>query len=418
MSMDRPLKKKRLTLRNALRFGLPVLFVAAVAYLLVFQSHATTLRVQEEHLTVAAVRRGPFQEFIPVIGSVQPINTMYLNAEEGGRVEHLYLKAGAFVRAGEPILKLTNTDLLLDIMYREAEFFQQNNNLRTAQLSLEQYRFELDQQLADVEHDLERARREYRNQSALYEEKLVSKDTFDAARETFEYAEKKRALTMETRQRELAFRDQQIAQLEESVTRIRENLGVVRQKLDNLVIRAPVTGQLTSLQAELGQSKTPGEQLGQIDILDGFKVRAPIDEHYIARIGTGLRGTFELAGVSYELRVKQVFPEVRDGRFEVDLEFGGQEPGGIRRGQSLHIRLELGDVGEALLLPTGGFFQKTGGNWIYLVEPGGRSAVRHPIRLGRQNPEYYEVVDGLRPGDRVVTSSYDNYGDMDRLVFQ
>jgi len=418
MSMDRPLKKRTLSLRNGLRFGLPVLFVAAVACLLIFQSRATTLRVQEAHLTIAEVRRGPFQEFIPVIGSVQPINSMYLNAEEGGRVEQLYLKAGAFVRAGEPILKLSNTDLLLDIMYREAEFFQQNNNLRTAQLSLEQYRFELDRQLADVEHELERARREYRNQDALYQESLVSRDMFEAARETFEYAEKKRVLTLETRQRELAFRDQQIAQLEESVARIKENLALVRQKLENLIIRAPVTGQLTSLQAELGQSKSPGEPLGQVDILDGFKVRAPIDEHYIARISTGLRGTFDLAGLFYELRVKQVFPEVREGRFEVELEFFGQQPDGIRRGQSLHIRLELGDVGEALLLPTGGFFQKTGGNWVYLVEPGGKSAVRHPIRLGRQNPEYYEVVDGLHPGARVVTSSYDNYGDMDRLVFQ
>jgi HlyD family secretion protein len=417
MSMDRPLKKSLFTLRNAVRFGLPLLFIGGVAYLLIFRNHSATLQVQQDHLTIAEVRRGPFQEFIPVIGSVQPIHTMFLNAEEGGRVERLYRKAGAFVRAGEPILSLTNTDLLLDIMYREAEFFQQNNNLRTARLSLEQYRFDLDQKLADADHELERARREFRNQTALYQEKLVSKDAYDAAREYYEYAEKKRGLTAETRQQELSFRDEQITQLEESVARIQANLGVVRQKLENLVIRAPVTGQLTSLQAELGQSKSPGEQLGQIDIMDGFEVRAPIDEHYISRISTGLRGTLELAGSPYKLRVKQVFPEVRDGRFEVELEFIGGEPAGIRRGQSLQIRLELGDVGEALLLPTGGFFQTTGGNWIYLVDASGTAAVRHAIRLGRQNPEYYEVAEGLHPGDRVVISSYENFGDMERLAF-
>jgi HlyD family secretion protein len=402
MSMDRPLKKKPLSLRNLVRFGLPVLFIGAVVYLAVFRSHSSTLRVQADHLTIATVRRGPFQEFIPVIGAVQPINTMYLNAEEGGRVEHLYLKAGAFVRAGEPILRLTNTDLLLDIMYREAEFFQQNNNLRTAQLSLEQYRFSLDQDLADADHELERARREYRNQSALYQENLVSKDIYDSAKENFEYAQKKRALTVETRERELAFRNQQITQLQESVARIQENLAIVRQKLENLVIKAPVSGQLTSLEAELGQSKSPGQALGQIDPQDGFKVRAPIDEHYITRIQAGLRGPFELAG----------------GRFEVDLEFTGPEPTGIRRGQSLQIRLELGDLGEALLLPTGGFFQKTGGNWVYRVNPETNEATQQPIRLGRQNPEYYEVLEGLRPGDQVITSAYDNFGDVERLVFQ
>lgn len=418
MGMDRTIQKKFFSLRNLLRFGVPVLLTAVVACLLLFQSRASTLRVQADHLTIVTIRRGPFQEFIPVIGAVQPIHTMYLNAEEGGRVEHLYLKAGAFVRAGEPILRLTNTNLLLDIMYREAEFFQQNNNLRTAQLSLEQYRFSLDQELADVDHELERARREHRNQSALYQENLVSKDTYDAAKETFEYAEKKRTLTVETRERELNFRNQQITQLQESVARIQENLTIVRQKLENLVIKAPVSGQLTSLEAELGQSKSPGQVLGQIDPQDGFKVRAPIDEHYITRIGTGLRGTFDLAGSSYELKVTQIFPEVREGRFEVDLEFTGRQPAGIRRGQSLQIRLELGDVDEALLLPTGGFFQKTGGNWVYRVAPGANEATRQSIRLGRQNPEYYEVLEGLRSGDQVITSAYDNFGDIDRLIFQ
>lgn len=418
MSMDRTIQKKYFTLRNLLRFGIPVLLAGVVAYLLLFQSRASTLRVQADHLTIATLRRGPFQEFIPVIGAAQPVNTMYLNAEEGGRVEHLFLKAGALVQAGQPILRLSNTDLLLDIMYREAEFFQQNNNLRTAQLSMEQYQFSLDRELADADHELERAQREYRNQSALYQEKLVAKDMYESAKETLEYAEKKRALTQETRERELAFRNQQIIQLQESVNRIQGNLAIVRQKLENLVIKAPVSGQLTSLEAELGQSKSPGQALGQIDPQNGFKVRAPIDEHYITRIQAGLRGTFELAGSSYELKVTQMFPEVRDGRFEVDLEFTGSEPAGIRRGQSLQIRLELSDVGEALLLPTGGFFQKTGGNWVYRIDPEAGEAVRQSIRLGRQNPEYYEVIEGLRPGDRVITSTYDNFGDVDRLIFR
>jgi HlyD family secretion protein len=418
MGMDRVIERKKWPLRRVIAYSAAAAFALLVAYLLLFESHRSTLNVESEKLTIATVRRGPFQEFIPVQAEVLPLETIFLDVEEGGLVEKLFLEAGSEVKKGDKILKLSNTSLLMDIMYREAELFQQINNLRNTRLLFEQNRLSLQKDLADLDFQLEKQRRKFESYQSLYDDKLISRHDYEDTRDEYELVKNKRQLTAETQEQELSFRQQQVLQLEDSVRRMQENLKVAKSKLDNLTVRAPISGTLTSLQAEPGQSKSPGERLGQIDAPEGFKARAEIDEFYIDRIQKDLTGQFELSGGTFPVRVERVYPEVKDGKFSVDLRFPGRQAPGIRRGQTLHVRLELGDVAEALLLPRGGFFQKTGGNWIFVLEPDGRTALKREIRLGRQNPDVFEVLGGLRPGERVITSSYDNFGDNERLVLK
>ncbi|MBN2345977.1 MAG: HlyD family efflux transporter periplasmic adaptor subunit [Candidatus Aminicenantes bacterium] len=418
MSMDRMITKKKWPPRRIVAYSLVAAFVLLVAYLLLFQSHRATLNVEAEKLTISTVQRGPFQEFIPIMGEVLPMQTIFLDVEEGGLVETIYIEAGSAVRKGDKILKLSNTSLLMDIMYREAELFQQINNLRNTRLLFEQNRLSLKRELADLDFQVEKQRRKFESYQSLYAEKLVSRHEFEDTRDEFELVKTKRQLAAESQEKDLNYRQQQIGQLEDSVRRMEENLRIAKGKLDNLTVRAPIGGTLTSLQAEPGQSKSPGERLGQIDAPEGFKARAEIDEFYIDRVQKGKPGQFELSGNTHHMVVTRVYPEVRGGKFSVDLEFRDRQAPGIRRGQTLHIRLELSDVAEALLLPRGGFFQKTGGNWAFVVEPDGKTAIKRDIRLGRQNPDVFEVLGGLHPGDRVVTSSYDSFGDNERLVLK
>jgi HlyD family secretion protein len=418
MGMDRKIEKKKWPPKKIAWIASVVIFVFLVVYFLGFKLSKSTLNVRTERITISTIERGLFQEYIPVMGNVLPIYQHYLDAAEGGRVEEIYLEAGTFVKKDDRILKLANTNLLLDIMWREAELFQQSNNLRNTRLSMEQYRLRLNQELAEIDNQLQQQKRTYERYQELIKDDLISKHEFELARDQYEYLIKKKELTIESQKNDLEFRQSQIDALEASLKRMQDNLTIVKQKQDNLTIRAPVSGHLTALDAELGQSKSQGQRLGQIDVLEGFKVRAAIDEHYIARVEKGRTGEFNFAGKSYQLIVKTIYPEVREGRFEVDLEFVDQEPEGIRRGQTLHIKLELGDISEAILLARGGFYQTTGGNWAYVVDESGTVATRRKIRLGRQNPQVYEVLEGLEPGERVITSSYENFGNMERLVLK
>jgi HlyD family secretion protein len=418
MGMDQIIKKKKWPRRRIITYAAAGTFILLILYLLVFQTNRSTLNVEIEKLTIATVQRGPFQEFIPVMGEVLPVQTIFLDVDAGGLVEKIYIEAGSAMKQGDKILKLSNTTLLMDIMYREAELFQQINNLRNTRLLFEQSRLALERDLADLDFQVEKQKRKFASYQSLHEEKLISRLDFEDMRDEYELVKNKRRLAAESQEKELNFRQQQIVQLEDAVKRMEENLKIAKGKLDNLTLRAPITGTLTSLQAEPGQSKSPGERLGQIDAPEGFKARAGIDEFYIDRIQKGKPGQFELSGSTYRMVVSRVYPEVKDGKFSVDLEFPGRQAPGIRRGQTLHIRLELSDVAEALLLPRGGFFQKTGGNWVFVLEANGKTAVKRDIRLGRQNPDVFEVLGGLRAGDRVITSSYDNFGDNERLVLK
>lgn len=414
--MDRKLEKKKWPPKKIAGIAGGTLLGLFIIYQIAFSDSSSRLKVSTERLVVSVVKRGEFQEFIPVIGTVIPIKTIYLDAIEGGSVEHLFLEAGSFVEQGDPILRLANTNLLLDIMYREAELFQQSNNLRNTRLAMEENRLALKAQLIELDYRIKQSRRDYNTQKELADKSLIAQQQFEAAEDEYNYLLATRELTLESHKQDSIFREVQLTQLEESLVRMEANLEVVKQNLDNLTIKAPVSGQLTSLNAEIGESKTRGERLGQIDVLDGFKLRVDIDEYYISRVSIGQQGTFTFAGKEYMLQVSKVYPEVINGRFEVDMEFTGEEPEGIRRGQSQHIRLELGDPAEALLLARGGFFQKTGGQWVYLLDESGDLAVKQPIRLGRQNTDVFEVLEGLKPGDQVITSSYDTFGDIDKLV--
>lgn len=415
-NMDRIIEKRRWPVRRIIWIAIGALIPVIISLQLVFGDRSSKLNIESQRLRIAQVREGQFQEYIPVTGTVIPIQTVYLDAVEGGRVEKRFVEAGTMVKKDDRILELSNTNLLLDIMYREAELFQQSNNLRNTRLAMEQNKLQLQAQLLELDYQITVARRQNDRNVILMSKNLISQREFDEINDEFEYLLKRRSITLETHHQDSIFRATQIAQLEASLERMTRNLDLVKQNLENLTIKAPVSGHLTSINAETGESKVRGERLGQIDVLDGFKIRAPIDEHFITRVQQGQYGSFELARDSYELVIDKIYPEVINGQFEVDLVFTDEEPADIRRGQTVRIRLELGDLSEALLLNRGAFINQTGGRWVYVLDPSGDVAVKRTIRLGRQNQLDYEVLDGLMPGDQVIISSYENFGDADKLI--
>lgn len=416
--MDRPIKKKKWTFKKIAGLSLILIFVFFIVYTFIFGDSSSKLNVELDRITISTVAKGEFQEFIPIIGNVMPIVTVYLDAIEGGRVEEKFLEAGALLKEGDKILRFGNTDLLLNIMWREAEFFEQSNNLRNTRLLMEQSRLNLMRQLNELEFQIKTQRRIYERQKELADKNLVAMQEYEQARDQYEYYLKQKELAVVSFKQDSLFRHVQIEQLQSSLARMQANLDVVKQKLESLTLHAPISGLLTSLNAEIGESKRPGERLGQIDVLDSFKVRAGIDEYYITRVEVGRTGSGDLSSEPYNLIVKKIFPEVREGRFEVDLYFIGGTPTGIRRGQTLHIRLNLGDLKEAILLTKGGFYQRTGGQWVYVLDKSEGFAYKRKIRIGQQNTQVYEILEGLEPGEKVITSSYDNFGDKDKLILK
>ena len=414
--MDRMIEKKKWPPKKIISYVLGSMFIFIVIYNLLFGDTSSKLNVESEKLTISTVTEGPFKEYIPITGTVIPIRTVYLDAVEGGRVEKIFLEAGSMVEEGDEIMELGNTNLLMDIMFRESELFEHSNNLRNTRLAMEQNRLTLKSQLIDLDYQIKNYKRDYLQKKRLAEENLISNLEFERSRDEYEYTVERRKLAVESYKADSVFRKIQIGQLEESLSRMQKNLSLVKSKLDNLIIRAPISGHLTSLNAEIGESKSSGERLGQVDVLEGFKVRAAVDEYHLSRISKGLTGDFDFAGSNYVLRTDKIFPEIRDGRFDIDLVFTESEPEGIRRGQTLHIRLELGNLSQAVLLPRGGFYQKTGGQWVYVLDENNEYARKKNIRLGMQNPQMFEVLEGLEPGERVITSSYDSFGDNDVLV--
>ena len=418
MGMDRKIEKKKWPPKKILTLVSIVVFVGLIAYLLIFKVSKSTLNVNAERLTISTVTKGPFQEFIAVRGIAEPEDIHFLTASDGGRVEEIFVEAGTMIKEGDKILRLANTNLLLDIMWREAELFQQSNNLRNTRLSMDQYKLQLVQDLANIDNMLQQQKRVFDRYQQLVKDNLIAKHEFEIAEDQYQYLQKRKALTLESQKNDLQFRQGQIDALESSLARMTDNLEVVKEKQDNLTVRAPVSGHLTSLQAEIGEQKNPGTPFGQIDVLSGFKVVLGVDEHYLPRLEINREGTFPLADQTFKLVVDKIYPEVMDGRFEVDMAFVGESPSNITRGMTFQIRLELGDISEAILLPRGGFFNTTGGNWIYMLDEAGTTATKMRMRVGRQNIDVYEVLEGLQPGDRVITSGYENFGNMERLVLK
>jgi HlyD family secretion protein len=416
--VDRVIKKKKWTNKKLLTIAGVVAITALIAGSLYFTSGKSRLNVDTERITISEIKKGSFQEFIPVNGIVLPVTTIYLDALEGGRVEELYVEDGAMMRKGQPILRLANTDLELSLSNQETAVFNVLTQMQNTRNNAEQNTIRQLNQMAEVDNAMVEAERVYKLNKHLYEQKAIGSQEFKSSENNYNYQIKRKKLTKETLDKDLSSGSQQIRQAGESYSRMQNALALMRRKVGDLIVRAPVDGQLTSLDAEIGQSKNKGERLGQIDVTSGFKIRADIDEHYISRIFIGLTGDFSLAGKNYKLKIKKVYTQVTNGRFQVDMEFVDQIPPGIRRGQTLQVRLALGDETQAVLLAKGGFFQQTGGNWIFKVSDNGAMAYKVDVQLGRQNPDYYEVLQGLKPGDKVVTSSYENYGNMQELILK
>lgn len=417
-TVDRIVKKKKWSRKRILTIGGIAALVLLIVLSYLYTSGKSKLNVDSERITVSEVKKGPFQETIPVNGIVLPLTTIYLDAVEGGRVEDKYVEDGAMVKKDQPILRLSNTDIELSLVNQQTSVYNLLTQMQIATNAAQQNTTTKLNQMTDVESQLKEAERIYKLDKGLYEQKVIGLQEFRQAENNYNYYLQKKKLTEKLLVQDSISNLQQIDQTKKSYEGSQIALNVMRKKVGDLIVRAPIDGQLTSLDAERGQSKNKGERLGQIDVLSGFKVRADIDEHYISRIITGLYGTFTFANKDYKLVVKKVYTQVTNGRFQVDMEFEGEVPKGIRRGQTLQIRLAFSDEVEAVQVAKGGFYQQTGGNWIFKVSDNGKTAYKVDIQLGRQNPDYYEVLSGLKPGDKVVTSSYENYGDMQELVLK
>ena len=416
--MDIPLEKKRFTTSKILMIVGAMSIVALILFVILSTTGNAKLNVQKERISIATATQGVFQENIPVNGEVMPITTIYLDALEGGRVEEKFVEDGAIMKKGEPILRLSNTDLELSLVNQETQVYNLLTQMQISQNAARQNTINKLNQYTDVENSLIEAKRLYELNKKLYDKDAIARQDLIKSQNDYNYQKERMQLAKQILEQDSLAVKQEKNQVSSSYQRTQNALELMRRKVADLVVKAPVEGQLTSLDAEIGQSKNKGERLGQIDVLSGYKVRVDIDEHYISRIYTGQTGSFDFDGKNYTLVIKKVYTQVTNGRFQVDMEFESEVPEGIRRGQTLQIRVALSQEKQALLIPKGGFFQETGGNWIFKVSEDGASAYKADISLGSQNTEYYEVLSGLEPGDRVITSSYDNYEEVQELVLQ
>ena len=416
--MDRKIENKGKARRRIVYISSGAVVFLAVLYIIVFGDKSSRLNVDTDRITIEEVRADVFQDYIAVIGTTNPIRTIYLDAMEGGRVEEILLEEGSMLKEGNVIVRLSNTNLLLDIMFRESELAERENNLRTTRLQMEQNKLTLRSQLLEIDYQLKTQHRLFEKNEALFQARHISQEEYEKSKEHVDYLSKRRQLLVENQVQDSIFRGTQVRQLEESIDRMHQNLRMIKKKLDDLDVKAPAEGLLASLNVEIGESVTSGFRLGQVHILDAYKLQVEIDEHYISRVSRGLKGEFEFAGSDYDLQLSRIYPEVRNGRFSVDMEFTGEVPEKIRIGQTFRIRLELGESRNAVLIPRGGFYQSTGGQWVYVVDPSGSFATKRNIRIGRQNPRFYEVLEGLEEGEKVIVSSYDNYGNVDKLILK
>jgi len=416
--MDRVIEKKTWTTKRILTIGGIAALAALIAAAIYFTSGKSRLNVDTERITIQEIKKGPFQEFIPVNGTVLPLTTIYLDALEGGRVEEKFVEDGAIMKKDQPILRLSNTDLELSLVNQQTAVYNLLTQMQISQNAAQQNTVNRLNSLTDANSQLKEAERIYILNKKLYEEKVIGGQEFKQSENNYYYLLEKKKLSEQLLHQDSTSNVQQLNQAKQSYLGSQNALDVMRKKVGDLIVRAPVDGQLTSLDAERGQSKSKGERLGQLDVIGGFKVRADIDEHYISRIFIGLMGQATIAGKDYKLKIKKVYTQVISGRFQVDMEFEGVVPEGIRRGQTLQIRLALSDEVEAILLPKGGFFQQTGGNWIFKVNENGKVAYKVDIQLGMQSPDYYQVLNGLQVGDKVITSSYENYGAIQELILK
>lgn len=418
--MDKIIEKKKgwraAFTKKALPYWGGALVLALVLWL-VFRDNSATLRVNADSLTISQVSQGEFNDYIRVSGQVQPMTTIQISPQEGGIVQEIVTEEGSRVKAGDVIVRLSNDNLDLQILNSEAELAEKENILRNTLISMEQQKLSLKQDKLQFQTEVARLKRKYEQNKALYEDKLIAREDYLTSKEDYELAAGKLELVKDRAEQDSLYRSVQILQMQESLDNMRRNMLMIRHRKENLTIKAPIDGELGLLDVVLGQSISAGMKIGQINNLDSYKIEAQIDEHYIDRVTAGLVATFQRQNDSYGAIIRKVYPEVRDGKFKADFKFEGETPDNIRSGQTYYLNLQLGQPENAVLVPRGTFYQKTGGKWIFVVAPEGGKAVRREIRIGRQNPQYYEVLEGLQPGEKVITSGYDSFGDNDVLVF-
>lgn len=419
--MDKVIEKKKgiaaAFTKRAVPYWMGGVVVLFVLWLLV-RDNQSVLRVNSQTLSMGQVTRGEFNDYIRVTGQVMPMTTIQISPLEGGVVETIVAEEGSKVKKGDVILILNNESLDLQILNAEADLAEKENILRNTMISMEQQKLSLRQDMLQLGVEVRRLKRAYDSSKELYQEKLIAKEEWLKAEEDYLLALDKLELVKNRSQQDSLYRTVQIEQMEESLQNMRRNMLMIRKRKDNLTIKAPIEGELGLLDVVLGQSISAGTKVGQINNLDSYKIEAQVDEHYIDRVTSGLVAQFERQDEKYSTVIRKVYPEVRDGKFKADFKFDGQQPANIRIGQTYYLNLQLGQPEEALLIPRGTFYQKTGGRWIYVVSEDGTQASRREIRIGRQNPQYYEVLEGLEPGERVIVSGYDSFGDNDVLIFR
>jgi HlyD family secretion protein len=416
--MDKKIEKKKSSPIRIAGYILIAGIVLFVLYNYFSRDNGSSVEIDRERVMISEVTEGVFQEFVDVSGTVQPIRTTYLDAVEGGVVQQVFAESGEIVEAGDTIVVLTNSSLQLSVLQQEAGIYDQINNVRNSRLNLEQNHLNLQKELSDSKTRLELAKSGHERDSVLFSRELISLQEYEESELEYSFQKSRFDLNYESFRRDSVQMKQQLSQLNQSEQRMWRSLDGVQQILDNLIVTAPISGQLSTMELDPGLSIQQGERIGQIDQLDGFKVRSGIDEFYLARVAPGQSGSFEFAGDTYNVEVERVYPVIQDGQFQVDFQFVDEIPQTLRRGQSVRVRLELGDSGKALLLPRGAFFQQTGGNWVFVIDEEENRAVKNAVRLGRSNRDYFEVVEGLEPGQNVITSSYDAFHQADVLILE
>lgn len=416
--MDKPIPKKKGLQKKHIGYIVIGLIILVLIYMAFFTDRTSTYRVEKDKLIIENVIKDQFNDYITIPGTVEPITTILLDALEGGRVEEKLIEEGSMVKKGDIILRLSNPDLYLNILDSEAQLAEKENFLRNTQVTMEQERIAIKRELINLKFDIERKARTFQQNSELIKDNLISREEFIRSKEDLDMARSAQELFIERQKADSIFRTVQVETIKANLENMRKNLALVRQRVENLNVKATADGQLGLLVPEIGQSISRGANMGQINVLTSYKVTAQIDEHYIDRVRTQLTATLDRQGSLFNLVVRRVYPDVRNGTFEIDMVFSDSMPDNIRTGQTYYISLQLGQPKDAVLVPVGGFFQETGGQWIFVVDPSGSFATRRNISIGRKNPKYYEVLDGLQPGEKVIVSGYESFGKNEKLVFK
>jgi len=414
--MDRLIEKKKWPPKKIALWAGGALFTIFVVYRLLFSDLGNSLYVDKNQVTINPVIKGNFQEFIPIDGVVYPRTTIFIDAVQGGFVEEIYVEDGAILKKGESILKLVNTNMELSYMDQETRIYDAINNLQNSKISLDQNKFLRQREILELQYQIDLLKTDFDRKQRFFQEKVISEKEYEDASREYTYSLKRLTITLELKRLDSIASVAQKKQIDQSIDRMTNNLGLLNRNIDNMVIKSPVDGQLSGFSAEIGETKSAGQRLGQIDMQDGYKLRANIDERYVARVIPGQEAEMEFSGKSYLLNISKIYTDVRNGVFQADFLFSDLVPDGMKKGQTFQLKLRFSSPAEALMLKRGGFFQQTGGNWVYVMDPSGKTAVKRSIRLGRQNTQFYEVLDGLDEGESVITSSYELFGTKDKLI--